>query len=89
VSYNLRFPGQYYDAETGLNQNVQRDFDPFGRRTMRAAAREHPDRAPCAGARHCNAGSMISEWIADAIRIARSKRGGSVEITVAAGVPRM
>ena len=27
VSYNLRFPGQYYDAETGLNQNMQRDYD--------------------------------------------------------------
>jgi RHS repeat-associated protein len=26
--YNLRFPGQYYMAETGLNQNVFRDFDP-------------------------------------------------------------
>jgi RHS repeat-associated protein len=26
--YNLRFPGQYYQAETGLNQNMQRDFDP-------------------------------------------------------------
>jgi RHS repeat-associated protein len=27
--YNLRFPGQYYDAETGLNQNVNRDYDPL------------------------------------------------------------
>jgi RHS repeat-associated protein len=27
-AYNLRFPGQYYDAETGLNQNYFRDFDP-------------------------------------------------------------
>ncbi|MDE2150338.1 MAG: RHS repeat protein [Gammaproteobacteria bacterium] len=26
--YNLRFPGQYYDAETGLNYNYQRDYDP-------------------------------------------------------------
>jgi RHS repeat-associated protein len=26
-AHNLRFPGQYYDSETGLNQNVQRDFD--------------------------------------------------------------
>jgi RHS repeat-associated protein len=25
--YNLRFPGQYYDAETGLNYNYQRDLD--------------------------------------------------------------
>jgi RHS repeat-associated protein len=24
---NLRFPGQYYDAETGLNYNVSRDYD--------------------------------------------------------------
>jgi len=29
-SYNLRFPGQYYQAETGLNQNVNRDYDPLG-----------------------------------------------------------
>ena len=27
--YNLRFPGQYYMAETGLNQNVNRDYDPL------------------------------------------------------------
>jgi RHS repeat-associated protein len=27
--YNLRFPGQYYDAETGLSQNWMRDYDPL------------------------------------------------------------
>ncbi len=26
--YNLRFPGQYYLAETGLSQNYFRDYDP-------------------------------------------------------------
>ena len=26
--YNLRFPGQYYQAETGLNHNYFRDYDP-------------------------------------------------------------
>jgi RHS repeat-associated protein len=26
--YNLRFPGQYYDSETGLNYNYFRDYDP-------------------------------------------------------------
>jgi RHS repeat-associated protein len=26
--YNLRFPGQYYMAETGLNYNWNRDYDP-------------------------------------------------------------
>jgi RHS repeat-associated protein len=28
VAYNLRLPGQYYDAETGLNYNNARDYDP-------------------------------------------------------------
>lgn len=28
VAYNLRFPGQYYGLETGLNQNYHRDYDP-------------------------------------------------------------
>jgi RHS repeat-associated protein len=26
--YNLRFPGQYYQAETGVNYNTFRDYDP-------------------------------------------------------------
>jgi RHS repeat-associated protein len=26
--YNLRFPGQYYQAETNLNYNMARDYDP-------------------------------------------------------------
>jgi RHS repeat-associated protein len=28
LTYNPRFPGQYYDAETGLNYNYFRDYDP-------------------------------------------------------------
>jgi RHS repeat-associated protein len=28
-AYNLRFPGQYYQAETGLNYNYYRDYDPL------------------------------------------------------------
>jgi RHS repeat-associated protein len=28
VTFNLRFPGQYYDAETGLNYNYLRNYDP-------------------------------------------------------------
>ena len=28
LTYNLRFPGQYYDSETGLNYNYYRDYDP-------------------------------------------------------------
>lgn len=32
--YNLRFPGQYYDAETGHDYNYSRDYDPaLGRYT--------------------------------------------------------
>src|SRR6478609_10810645 len=32
VENNLRFPGQYFDAENGLHQNFRRDYDPmFGR----------------------------------------------------------
>lgn len=27
-TYNLRFPGQYYDIETGLRYNYHRDYDP-------------------------------------------------------------
>ncbi len=27
-TFNLRFPGQYYDTETGLNYNYFRDYDP-------------------------------------------------------------
>jgi RHS repeat-associated protein len=28
MTYNLRFPGQYYDAETGLSYNMARDYNP-------------------------------------------------------------
>jgi len=27
-TFNLRFPGQYFDVETNLNQNAYRDYDP-------------------------------------------------------------
>ena len=50
---------------------------PFGGRGARAADREYLDPVPCAGARHCNAESKISEWTADAIRIAESTNPGT------------
>lgn len=35
-SYNLRFPGQYYDRETGLHYNYFRDYDPTTGRYIEA-----------------------------------------------------
>ena len=29
ITNNLRFPGQYFDVETGLNYNYYRDYDPL------------------------------------------------------------
>lgn len=33
-TYNLRFPGQYYDAETGLHYNYYRTYDPSAGRYL-------------------------------------------------------
>ncbi|MCC6208978.1 MAG: hypothetical protein IT488_12620, partial [Gammaproteobacteria bacterium] len=35
-TYNLRFPGQYYDQESGLNYNYFRDYDPVTGRYMQS-----------------------------------------------------
>ena len=32
---NLRFPGQYYDSETGMHYNHQRYYDPSSGRYLR------------------------------------------------------
>jgi len=36
VTYNQRFPGQYFDAETGLHYNYWRDYDPRVGRYLQA-----------------------------------------------------
>ncbi len=36
VTCNLRFPGQYFDAETGLHYNYHRDYDPSTGRYLEA-----------------------------------------------------
>jgi len=36
IAYNLRFPGQYYQSETGLFQNYFRDYDPQTGRYLEA-----------------------------------------------------
>lgn len=36
ITNNLRFPGQYYDAETGLNYNYRRDYNPMIGRYLEA-----------------------------------------------------
>lgn len=36
ITNNLRFPGQYYDAETGLNYNYFRDYNPVIGRYVQA-----------------------------------------------------
>ncbi len=28
ISFDVRFPGQYYDQESGLHYNYFRDYDP-------------------------------------------------------------
>ncbi|WP_231669955.1 RHS repeat domain-containing protein [Ralstonia solanacearum] len=35
-TYNLRFPGQIYDAETGKHYNANRDYDPAGGRYIQS-----------------------------------------------------
>ncbi|MET2531233.1 RHS repeat-associated core domain-containing protein [Ralstonia pseudosolanacearum] len=35
-TYNLRFPGQVYDAETGKHYNVNRDYDPASGRYVQS-----------------------------------------------------
>ena len=36
ITNNLRFPGQYFDAETGLNYNYFRDYNPIVARYVQA-----------------------------------------------------
>lgn len=37
-TFNVRYPGQYYDAETGLHYNYYRDYDPLTGRYIEADA---------------------------------------------------
>ncbi len=43
----LRFPGQYYDPETGLHYNYFRHYDPETARYLTADPLAHPDTKPC------------------------------------------
>ncbi len=36
ITNNFRFPGQYYDAETGLHYNYRRDYNPARGRYIEA-----------------------------------------------------
>ena len=36
ITNNLRFPGQYFDAETGLHYNMFRDYNPVGGRYVQS-----------------------------------------------------
>lgn len=56
INNNLRFPGQYYDSETGLNQNWHRDYKAEVGRYMQFDPILHPVN----GQRKCSKNKNIS-----------------------------
>jgi len=77
ITNNLRFPGQYYDSETGLNYNYYRDYNPMigryisedpigfkGGINFFAYVKNNPIRFIDAdGLGGCGPGSGIGDWL--------------------------
>jgi RHS repeat-associated protein len=46
-AFYLRFPGQYYDVETGLSFNNNRNYDPTTGRYLQSDSSQLPDQRRC------------------------------------------
>jgi RHS repeat-associated protein len=83
IAYNLRFPGQYFDAETGTHYNYFRDYDPAAGRYRQADPMGLADGPN----RYAYAGSDPLVWLDDGgLRRWRNGRGQSARGPQNAGV---